>query len=106
MGVFTDIESKTQLVLKDTPGVTKASNSMRSNLLVTRAWDCIEESDHVVFVVDSAKRLSFEVREALIRLNRRLNQVDVESRRIIDAIQDDSFREANLDQYLLSEEQK
>lgn len=86
LGVYTDLERKTQLVFTDTPGVTKASNSMRSNLLVTRAWECIEESDHIVFVVDSAKRLSFEVREALIRLNRRSQAVDVQSRRILEAI--------------------
>ena len=41
MGVFTDIERKTQIELTDTPGATKASNSMRSNLLVTKAWDVI-----------------------------------------------------------------
>jgi len=86
MGVYTDVARKTQLVFTDTPGVTKASNSMRSNLLVTRAWDCIEDNDHVVFVVDSAKRLSFEVKEALIRLNRRAQSVDVQSRRIMEAI--------------------
>lgn len=106
LGVYTDLERKTQLLFTDTPGVTKASNSMRSNLLVTKAWECIEESDTVVFVVDSAKRLSFEVREALIRLNRRAQSVDVQSRRILEAIQDDSFSETNLDKFILSEEQK
>lgn len=106
MGVFTDTLKKTQLIFTDTPGVTKASNSMRSSLLVTRAWDCIEENDQVIFVVDAAKRLSFEVKEALIRLNKRAQSMDVQSRRIMEAIQDDSFSEANLDKYLLSEEQK
>jgi ribosome biogenesis GTPase A len=38
-GIFTDVARKTQLALVDTPGVTKASNTMRSKLLVTRAWD-------------------------------------------------------------------
>ena len=70
MGVFTDIERKTQIVLTDTPGATKASNSVRSNLLVTKAWGCIEENDQVIFVVDAAKRMSFEVKSALIRLNK------------------------------------
>lgn len=70
-GVYTDQNRKTQLVFTDTPGVSKASNTMRSNLLVTRAWECIEENDQVIFVVDAAKRLSFEIKEALIRLNRR-----------------------------------
>jgi len=58
-------------VFTDTPGVTKACNSMRSTMLVTKAWDCIEESDQVIFVVDAAKRLSFEIKEALVRLRRR-----------------------------------
>jgi GTPase Era involved in 16S rRNA processing len=66
MGLYTDIETKTQLHFWDTPGVTKASNSMRSSKLVTKAWDTIEESDQVMFVVDSVKRLSFEVRKSLI----------------------------------------
>ena len=61
-GIFTDIERKTQLVFTDTPGVTKASNSMRSSLLVTKAWEEIEENDQVIFIVDAAKRLSFEVK--------------------------------------------
>lgn len=39
-------------------------------MLVTKAWSTIEESDHILFVVDSAKRLSFEVREALVRLQK------------------------------------
>ena len=44
-GIFTDVERKTQVALVDTPGVTKASNSLRSKLLVTKAWDQIEEAD-------------------------------------------------------------
>lgn len=68
LGVFTDIPSRTQLLIYDTPGVTKASNSLRSKLLVTKAWSTISDMDHVVFVVDSAKRLCFEVKEALKRL--------------------------------------
>ena len=38
-GIFTNTEKKTQMALIDTPGVTKASNSLRSKLLVTRAWE-------------------------------------------------------------------
>lgn len=81
----------------DTPGATKASNSIRSNLLVTTAWECIEESDQVIFVVDAAKRLSFEVKQALIRLNRRAQAVDIEQRRIMAAIKDDNFSDANFE---------
>ena len=85
------------MIFTDTPGVTKASNSMRSNLLVTRAWDCIEETDQVIFVVDAAKRLSFEVKEALIRLNKRASSVDVETRKILAAIEDDTISHENLE---------
>jgi hypothetical protein len=35
---------------------------------VTKAWDTLEETDHAVFVIDSAKRLTDEVKEALKRL--------------------------------------
>jgi GTPase Era involved in 16S rRNA processing len=38
-------------------------------MLVTKAWDTLEDSDHVLFVVDGAKWLSFEVKEAIKRLN-------------------------------------
>ena len=79
---------------------------MRSNLLVTKAWDSIEESDQVIFVVDAAKRLSFEVKEALVRLRRRSQGFDVQSRGILRAIQDDTFQESQLEKYMLSEEQK
>jgi len=39
--VLTDVSSKTQLLFYDTPGFTKASNSLTSKLLVTKAWDTI-----------------------------------------------------------------
>lgn len=72
---------------------------MRSKLLVTRAWDCLEQTDQVIFVVDAAKRLSFEVKEALIRLNRRSQAIDVQQRRMMEAIENETFREEDLDKY-------
>lgn len=65
MGVYTDVSNRVQLLLYDTPGVTKASNSLRSKLLVTKAWSTLQESDHVLLIIDSAKRLNFEVKEAI-----------------------------------------
>jgi len=91
LGVYTDIASRTQLLIYDTPGVTKASNSLRSKLLVTKAWNTIHDMDHVVFVVDAAKRLDFEVREALKRLQK--VSIDPQDRRVMQAMQDDSFSE-------------
>ena len=91
------MDRKTQLVFTDTPGVTKASNSMRSSLLVTEAWECIDENDQVIFVVDAAIRLSFEVKAALIRLNRRAQAVNIEQRNIMEAIEDDTFQEKHAD---------
>ena len=41
LGIYTDYQTNTQLCLIDTPGVTKANNSLRSNLLVTKAWNKI-----------------------------------------------------------------
>lgn len=90
-GYYTDMESKTQLKLFDTPGVTKASNSMRSSLLVSKAWDKLNESDLVMFVVDSVKRLDFEVKGAILRLKK--IKFDPQSQKIIDALRDDSFSE-------------
>ena len=75
-GIYTDIPTKTQLALVDTPGATKANNSMRNKLLVTKAWNEIDNADQVVFVVDAAKRLSFEVKEALIRLRKTADRID------------------------------
>lgn len=56
-GVYTDMDSKAQLCLIDTPGVTKANNSLKSTLLVSKAWDKIQDADMVMFVVDSVRKL-------------------------------------------------
>ena len=92
-GLFTVMESKTQVALIDTPGVTKASNSLRSKLLVTRAWDQIEDADNCIFVVDAVKRLSFEVKESLIRLKKITQTIDPQLKNLQDAIEDDTFTE-------------
>lgn len=41
----------------DTPGVTKANNKIRSNLLISKAWSKIEDADLVMFVVDSVRKV-------------------------------------------------
>jgi hypothetical protein len=51
----------------------------------------LQESDHVLFIVDGAKRLSFEVKEAIKRMKK--VSVDPQERRILQSIQDDSFTE-------------
>ena len=79
--MYTDLESRAQLLLYDTPGVTKATNSLKSKLLVTKAWQTLQETDHVLFVIDSAKRLSFEIKEAIKRLQR--VSVDPQDRRVM-----------------------
>jgi GTPase Era involved in 16S rRNA processing len=56
--------------LLDTPGVTKLNNSMRSNLLVSKAWSNILEQDMAIFVVDSVRRLSMEITGAIVRLSK------------------------------------
>ena len=55
-----------------------------------------------IFVVDSVKRLSQEVRGAVVRLNK--TTVDPEQRKITDAIKDGSFSEERLERgdYALS----
>jgi hypothetical protein len=44
----------------------------------------LQESDHVLLVVDSAKRLNFEVKEAIQRL--RKISMDPQERKIIQAM--------------------
>ena len=103
VGVGTDPDTKTQVVLTDTPGVTKASDSMRSNLLVTKAWDCIQEQDMVLFVVDSAKRLSFEVKNAVTRLSKITRVIDPQERQIMDAIKDESVSDEKLKELIMTD---
>lgn len=45
LGIYTDMHIKTQIVFMDTPGVTKMNNSIRSNLLVSKAWSEITSQD-------------------------------------------------------------
>ena len=61
-------------MLLDTPGVTKVSNSIRSTLLASKAWDKVQEQDLAIMVVDSVKRLSMDVKGAVVRLSK--TQVD------------------------------
>ena len=68
-GIFTDIEDRTQLVFLDTPGVTKMNNSIRSRLLVSKAWNLIPEQDLAIMVVDSVKNLAVDVKGAVHRLS-------------------------------------
>ena len=106
MGVYTDVANRSQLLIYDTPGVTKASNSLRSKLLITKAWQTLQESDHVLLIVDSAKRLNFEVKEAIQRL--RKVSMDPQERKIMQAMQDDSFSEEafNAGYYNLTDKEK
>jgi GTPase len=69
-GLFTDQEKRTQLTVWDTPGITKATNSIRSKRLVSKAWKSLDEADTVIYVVDSVKRLSFEIKHSLITLEK------------------------------------
>ena len=105
-GYFTDINRKVQLGFVDTPGVTKANRNMTSRLLVSRAWNELPDNDLAIFVVDSVKRLDFEVREAVKRLKNL--KFDPEERRIVDAFKSDSLSEKDLLQglYELDEESK
>ena len=68
LGIYTDYDTKSQLCMYDTPGVTKASNSLKSKLLVSKAWNKIEDSDMAIFVVDAVRKLDVAVKEAVLRL--------------------------------------
>ena len=88
-GVYTDIDSKTQIVFMDTPGVTKMNASMKSNLLVSKAWTEIPSQDLAIFVVDSVKRLSMDVKGAIVRLSNTI--VDPSDRKLNEAIKSGHF---------------
>lgn len=55
--IYTDYDSNSQLVMVDTPGITKANNSLKSKMLVSKAWNKIEDADLVMFVVDSVRKV-------------------------------------------------
>lgn len=89
LGIYTDIVSQAQLCLVDTPGVTRANNSLKSKLLISKAWEKLEDADMVMFVVDSVRKLDFEVRESILRL--RKLRVDPMDQKIIDKVKEGTF---------------
>ena len=64
------VKGLTQIVLKDTPGATKIDNTLRSQKLVSKWWGWISSADLTLFVVDSVKRLDFDVKAAAHRLSK------------------------------------
>lgn len=60
-GIYTDITQNTQIVVHDLPGATKPNNKLQSSILVTWCWEALDEVDLALFVVDSVKRLDFQV---------------------------------------------
>ena len=88
-GIFTDFEERTQIVFMDTPGVTKMNNSMRSNLLVSKAWEEIPTQDLAIFVVDSVRRLSMDVKGAIVRLSN--TKIDPSDRKLTESMKEGTF---------------
>ena len=56
---------------------------------MTKAWNKLEEVDLAVFVVDSVKKLDFNVKHATIRLANM--RIDYQTKRVMDALRDKSF---------------
>ncbi len=67
-GVYTDLNTRSQICLVDTPGAVRIKNNPNSKLLITKAWEAISDCDKVVFVVDSAKHVNAAIRDAVKRL--------------------------------------
>ena len=84
LGIYTDYDTKSQLCIYDTPGVTRASRSLRSKILITKAWDKIADSDLAMFVVDSVRKLDFDVKEAILRLKRQY--IDPETQKVLEKL--------------------
>lgn len=71
VGLFTDIEKKTQICFHDTPGATYIKyGKFYSRHLITQAWSLLYRCDQAVFVVDSVKKLNEQVRAAVKRLKK------------------------------------
>ena len=105
-GIHTDIEERIQVVYLDTPGVTKMNNSMRSNLLVSKAWNELPNQDVAIMVVDSVKRLSMDVKGAVVRLSQ--SKIDPSNRKMIHSMKEGTFTQERLDRgdYLMTDEEK
>ena len=90
----------------DTPGVTKINNSLRSNLLESRAWSEVRTQDYAILVVDSVKRLSMDVKGAIVRLSR--TKIDPSDRKLNEAIKNGTFTQERFErgEYTMSEEEK
>lgn len=57
-GIFTDLNSKTQICLYDTPGAYKANrHSILASNILTRSWSILSDVDKVIYLVDSVKRI-------------------------------------------------
>ena len=105
-GIYTDFGERTQLVFLDTPGVTKMNNSMRSNLLISKAWHEIPSQDMAIFVVDSVRRLSLDVKGAIVRLSN--TKVDPSDQKINQSMKEGTFTDERLERgdYEMTEEEK
>jgi len=65
-GILT--EHNTQLCLYDTPGAIGVNNNANTKILVTKAWNIMNECDKVLFVVDSVKHLNEALKSTVKRL--------------------------------------
>lgn len=82
VGIYTNIEKKTQIVLHDTPGIARINK--HSNQFITRAWKILQECDKVLLVVDAVKRLDDPLREAIYRLrNQQYSESAQAKRRLV-----------------------
>jgi len=79
----------TQAVLKDTPGATKANNSAKSTYLVSKCWNEVPLCDLTFFVIDSVKRLDFDIKNAVYRLSNM--KVNLSEKRALDKMSSENF---------------
>mmetsp|Transcript_17539 Transcript_17539/g.29587 ORF Transcript_17539/g.29587 Transcript_17539/m.29587 type:complete len:304 (+) Transcript_17539:458-1369(+) len=104
-GIMTDFDNKTQIIFTDTPGAVRPfSRSPRSNLLISKAWDALSETDMAIFVLDSVKRLNEEIKGSLIRLKN--TKVDPSDQKIIQSIKQQDFDGDDFSKFEMSQEEK
>ena len=78
--------------LRIPPHSIEAEQSVLGGLLLDNsAWDKIADADMAMFVVDSVRKLDFEVKEAILRL--KSQYIDPDTTKVLEKLQDGTFSE-------------
>ena len=65
------------------------NKSLRSSMLVSKAWNEIPDQDMAIMMVDSVKRLSMDVKGAVIRLSQ--TKIDPSNKKMLESMKDGTY---------------